>query len=78
MGSSVHGWVRIKELITLPTFRGPWGHTMVLGQIRVEPKFGGGAHKGRDRMERSHSDLLIPNFSSTAHTYGGSRIFREN
>ena len=35
----MHGWERIKGLKTLTTFRGPWGHTMILGQTRVGPKF---------------------------------------
>jgi hypothetical protein len=78
VGRSAHEWVRIKGFKTLTTFTGPWGHTVVLGQIRVGPKFRGGRHEGRNGMEGSHNDLSIPKFSNTAHNYGGSRTPREN
>ena len=48
VGRSGHEWVRIKGFKTLTTFRGPWGHTVVLGQIRVGPKFRG-ATQGKER-----------------------------
>ena len=73
VGRSAHEWVRIKGFKTLTTFRGPWGHTVVLVQIRVGPKFRRGRHEGRNGMEGSHNDLSIPKFSNTAHNYGGSR-----
>ena len=74
---SAHGWVRIKVLQTLTTLRGAWGHTMDLGQIRVGPKFRGSSDGGRDAMEGSHNDLLIPKISRTAHNFGVLSTHRE-